>query len=719
MAYDRFLITPINSGLENNKKPFLIPDDAFAQLNNAFIYRGSVRKRIGSELMNPLLDDNEAQLDSRLRIKIGTTDANGDISSAANPIPVGAKFKAGQMFSIGTDLFTVPTTGSPVAMLTNGAATVHTYDTTTGAYDIQGSTALTDCYFYPTEPVMGLLTYQSNTINYEPVYAFDTRFAYSYVVGSGWTRLGSSIWTGTHYDFFWGSNYRGATSNLTYLFVTNNVDHIRWTAGGAFTDMYPLVYTAVYLESALIVIPFKGRLLAFNTLETGGNRFPNRVRYTWGGDPVDATAWRQDTPGKGGFQDAPTKEAIVSVCTLKDRLIVFFEKSTWELVSTQNEVIPFVWKRINSEIGVESTKSTLLFDKSVLGFGNVGIHACNGVNVERIDEKIPDLITEVQNNNNGPKRVCAIRDFTLEVCYWSYPNFKRNSTYPTNVLVFNYETGSWALNDDTITAFGYYQHSNARTWASLHKPWSEENTPWVAGSEQARYRNIIAGNQHGYTFIMKKEPRNAPVLQISNISAAVAGVTTITCFDHNLFVDQFVLIENCLGLTDLNDNIYSIDSVDATAGTFTIYTGTTTGTYTGGGSLTRVDRIDIKSKEYNFYQKEGNTAFVPEVAFNVTRTTTGEATVDTFISTSEDSMLEEADASGTLMGTNILETRAYIGATLEETQRRLWHHIFTQVEGEYVQFRIYLSDEQLASKSISFTDLELNAFIIYAMRTGY
>lgn len=48
---DRFLIAPFNSGLQANLKPFLIPEDAFSQLLNAYVFRGRVTKRFGERLM--------------------------------------------------------------------------------------------------------------------------------------------------------------------------------------------------------------------------------------------------------------------------------------------------------------------------------------------------------------------------------------------------------------------------------------------------------------------------------------------------------------------------------------------------------------------------------------------------------------------------------------------------------------------------------------------
>ena len=72
MAYDRFMIAPMATGLETDQKPWLIPEDAFSRLNNAYIFRGRVRKKYGTQLMNENVSPSVAPLYSRLRINVGT-----------------------------------------------------------------------------------------------------------------------------------------------------------------------------------------------------------------------------------------------------------------------------------------------------------------------------------------------------------------------------------------------------------------------------------------------------------------------------------------------------------------------------------------------------------------------------------------------------------------------------------------------------------------------
>src|ERR1700691_6267427 len=106
MAFDRFLIGPFETGLQTNVRAWQIMDDAFQKLQNAYVFRGRVRKRFGSRFMGSGWSSAQTEpLFSRLRINVGTTDGSGDISAS---LP-GTIFKVGQMISIGNEIFTVVT----------------------------------------------------------------------------------------------------------------------------------------------------------------------------------------------------------------------------------------------------------------------------------------------------------------------------------------------------------------------------------------------------------------------------------------------------------------------------------------------------------------------------------------------------------------------------------------------------------------------------------
>src|ERR1700689_169315 len=132
MPMDRFMIAPLQGGLDTSLKPWMITDDSFSRLENAYIFRGRVRKRFGSRLMNSGVDQSIAQLFSRVRIQVDTSDGGG-VSSGIVPGSVGA---IGQLFSIGTEIFTVYQASGN--MLDTGAASTATFNIATGVWVFTG-----------------------------------------------------------------------------------------------------------------------------------------------------------------------------------------------------------------------------------------------------------------------------------------------------------------------------------------------------------------------------------------------------------------------------------------------------------------------------------------------------------------------------------------------------------------------------------------------------
>lgn len=731
MALEKFYIGPMTSGLQKDVKPFMIADNAFERLKNAYVFRGRVRKRFGERLLTPTAGvvSGYESLYSRLRISVGTTNANGDLTVAAVP---GTTVAVGALFSVTSgstvETFTVTALGVPHIMLTNGSATTHTINTTTGNLIIVGSLANSTVYYYPALPVMGLIQYEIDTVNASPTIAFDTKFAYQYVTASGWARLGTATWSGTNADFFWCETHRGISSAGDVLFVTNNVvaDQVKYWDGAAWTAQNPVLNAAgTTLETCRIIISFKNRLLFFNTQEKTGattTNFQSRCRYSQNGTPLiasDVEAWREDIPGKGGYIDLPSQEVIISAQHLRDRLIVYCERSTWELVYTGNQILPFVWQQINTEFGAESTFSQVPFDTAVLGVGNVGIIACDGQGVQRIDEAIPDEVFAIHNQDNGVQRVAGIRDYFNEHVYWTFPSSDRSglSVFPDQLLIYSYITKTWAIFDDTITAWGYMQYGiQPLPWSALTGfSWADWLAPWETGGlkqDTPLTRRVMAGNQQGFTFLIDhNKPTNCEALQITNITAGAS--TTITAINHNLKQGDYIIIDNCTGATELNGLIYPVYS--ATADTFTIGP-VSFSAYTGGGTIQRLSRIDILTKQYNFYtDSDGNTE-IAQANFLVDRTTYGEITVDTYVDSSSVSVYDEAKLTGCSLGLPLLET--YALTTRENNSERVWRTLYFQAEGNTVQLHLYLTDKQMQDLTTVREDFQWHGTVYHVQPSG-
>lgn len=762
MPLDRFLIAPINTGLQTDLRPWLIPEDAFVQLDNAYVFRGRVRKRFGSAYMGT---QAPLALSSRLAVPVGTTNGSGNISGT---VP-GSEFNIGQGFSIGsTDFYTVYQEGTPGNMLRNdGVVATATFNTTNGAFVINGGPASTGVYWYPSLPVMGLALYEIMPINNQPAYAFDTEFAYVFADGY-WQRSGTGTtpqWHGTDTNFFWIENWDGETPNEVVMYVTNfnatvptpaGTDDPVWYFDGTNWARYSpyMVVTGdgTFIQTAQIIVAFKGRLLMLNTIEQtpGGSptnaSFVNRCRYSIFGSPFAgvtvgsdfaAGAWlevnQSYTVGAAtaigndaGFVDAGTEESIVSAEFIKDRLIVYFERSTWELAFTNNQIEPFVWQKINTELGSESPNSTVPFDRIVLTVGSTGVHACNGSNVERIDNKIPDQIFKINTQNQQKSRVCGIRDYYVEMVYWSYPSDNESSadTYPNRVLVYNYRNDSWAINDDCITAFGYFEQAIPLTWERAMFPWETANFTWDSGVLEAQSRQVIAGNQQGFVFYIQPDnSQNAAVMQLTNVAVNGTGLN-LTIINHTLHAGDYIYITQSSGFQILNPAgeqqfIFQVSSLSSgdPSNTVFINPATLSGSYTGGSFVARVSQINILSKQWNPYVSTGRNVYIAKIDFGVLRTSDGEVTVDYYPSYTQLSMIKSATANNMIQGTSVLQTFGYILYPLELIQDLIWHPIYFQTEGEAIQINISLSNAQMIDPAIVFSDFELQGMVLHTQPT--
>jgi len=719
---DRFFIGPVAAGFQRNLKPWMIPDQAYETLNNVYEWRGRLRKRFGTTFTPG--SSNVDHFNSRARIMIDTTDGAG-AASGNLPLNTG-DMTIGMMFSIGNTCYTISALGNPATIVTDGAATF-TIDTTASpaTYSIAGGAATTDVYFYPCKPIMGINQYDRLNDNDETTIVFDTRFAYTYD-GTGWDRIGTGVWSGTNSDFFWTCNWLGAARSDYLFFAVNYVsaDGIQYWDGTNWATLTPIVNSGsgATLNSARIILPFQNRLIMLNTIESTGT-YTQRCRFSQNGDPTVTEAFYEDVVGRGGYVDATTRESIVSAAILRDRLIVYFERSTWELVYTNNQALPFVWQQINTSLGAESPHSVVAMDEFIFGVGNTGIHACNGTQVDRIDEKIPDETWELANTNNGVLRVAGIRDFFSEVIYWTIPldNYNDN-VFPTQILMYNYKSGSWARFDDTYTAFGYIQYSGGNTWAEENADWFQANWSWDSYIDVALNQRILAGNQQGFLLVVDPElSRLASSLLITDIDLSAPNTITVTALNHNLNTYNYIMFENMTGTTELEGLIFQVETTPTT-NTFTIIWDSSdpfpTNTYTGCGTIALVSPISILTKEYNFYHKMGSNISIDKVDFNVDFTASGEITVDAFPSFSFESTVQDGQATGAILGTNILETFPYTLNTFEANQNQGWHPVYFQAQGEVVQLYIYHTPEQARDPEIVNSPFTLNAAMYYVRKTS-
>ncbi len=700
-GYSPLKITGMTTGLVQQREEFLLPDDAYPKLKNAYVWREKIKRKKGCLLLGRLqrnlvtqslgntiatgVQFNLFTQINRTGSVTGITQANpGEVTTGANHLLQnnqyvtlsgvggmtevnGKTYKitvtAANKFTIGVDTTTytaytaggtwevndlsgetqktivpgsvVITMPGPIVFTDQGNGTLTsvtpgnsgiinyitgniTLTTTAGA----GVSTVTFSY-YPFLPVMGIRTRElQNSLNDQTIF-FDQVYAYvfnsganrfeEFIPGTTWNAAGEDI-DGT--SFFWSTNYWVSqttipgtttplftTSNAKLFWETNNTgkfgtnqDPPRITDGITWVDFYsdidPTTFSPwaqiglndtpvpIYLTNFLSMLPFRGRMVVFNTWEgtTAGNaqNFSNRIRWSTIGNPFipydngppAKGSWRDDIRGQGGFLDIPTSEDIVSVGFVRDNLVIYCERSTWQLRYTGRSISPFQIERVNSELGGSGPFSAIQFDTSLIGIGDKGIVECDSYKSERIDIKILDFVFEIQSANSGPVRVQGIRDFINRLAYWTVPLSSEydpmvpdaDRIFPNIRLIYNYENDSWATFNDTFTALGNFQPQSSRTWLTTHIPWIQCNFSWI-GTQARGQPEIVGGNQQGYIEYLDQQTVNDVSLSITGVQPNTTLPTVITSPNHNLITGDVVGIEDIPAGTpydNLNGGIYGI-----------------------------------------------------------------------------------------------------------------------------------------------------------------
>lgn len=742
-----------DSGLFKYSEPFLAPEKAYPELENAYCWRGRVKKKLGVTLLGRLrrvVSDTLAapitNVTTTYNLLTGLTTPITEPYAQIQPLSVSTPITITIAAPIG-QVLTDPT-GTGILNVTPGVITAATLDYNTGILTLTFSgaagpaVATISMAYFPCLPVMGCRLRELSKINDEDTIFFDTRYAYLFNPATNeFNELPSvapTTWNGSNSDLFWTTNYSANHTSDLFWVTNNNMtgatrDPIRYFDGSTWTTFAPLTTAADTLYNARIILPFKDRLIMLNTWEgttvgtiTLAINFPQRVRWSWNGDPLAATAFRSDTVGTGGYLDAPIDEQIVSAEFIKDTLIVKFERSSWKLVYTGNEVLPFVFQKINTELGAESTFSLVPFDRGVFAVGNVGITTDDSVNVERIDVSIPDIVFDFNNDNSGVKRVYGIRDYSNELVYWAYPDFSQNPIFPNTVLCYNYRNNTYSQFIDSFTCYGYWQRGQDLTWSQLpYAGWDVWPGLWNSGSAQSLFPYVVAGNQQGFIEIVQNQGDNDASLFLDAID--LVNLVYVSP-DHNLQSGDTVEFSEIIGTLGaiLNGNRFTVNVLTVAPGghaikdVFTLndINGTAVdpaGTYLGGGVIRRIDNILISTKVFVPFYEQGSQCRLGYIDFLLSKTEDGEVSSQIYIDENNSISMSDTAVNTALLGTNILLTRPE-NLTLipfQATQDKIWHRQFVQTVSQNFQVQLTMSKVQLFNPIVTDSNFILHAMAFY------
>lgn len=789
-SYSPLKITGNSTGLVQNREEFLLPDDAYPVLNNAYVWRERILKKQGALNLGRLQRNLSSaslsffssggpsvvsvNLFTLLGLLVSQPNASLVPGSSANPIIITIGAPISQTL---TDM----TGNGTMSIAPPGVITAATINYSTGVLTLTFSgaagaslTTLTAGY-YPNLPVMGIrpreVTSTANFANDETIF-FDTIYAYVFNGTYFQEFLPGTTWSGDNFNFFWTTNYWLGDNNLKVFWAMNNVDPIRYTnakSGTNWVNFNPAVDdSGNFLFNALIMLPLKGQMIALNTTEgttfNSAVPFTNRIRYAAIGTPftssdgtvvtvnINPNAWKSNITGQGGIITIPVNEDILSAGYVRDNLVIYCEHSTWQLRATGRYIQPFQLERVNSELGALGLYSTIQFDTSLVGVGDKGVVECDSYKSTLIDIKIPDLVYSIQNINNGPARVCGLRDFEKRLAYWMFPSNSVNTIYPNNRLVYNYENDSWAQFRDSYTALGNYFEQNPKTWLSVPKPWIECNFSWLSSSNTSFFPQLLGGNQQGFVQQLNLLNSDDVSLMIYSITADNINATSINSPNHNMSTGTIIEIYGIptgTPFANLNfayaippalyDNVFSIIVTDANNFTLNKYNpdndqfdipqlDNQTG-YVGGGEIAIRDNFNIQSKKFNFMDEGqsiqmGYLDILMENTGNALGNTPGAISMYVYL----DYNVDESSNAAPLNSINqepIGIPDTFFNTVIPTTQSDLntkggtkfWQRVYCPTRANFLTLQYQFSNGQMASVA-SNTSVQIDAQILWVRRAG-
>lgn len=761
MTYQPLYIRGNETGLVQERIEHILPDDAYPILENAFLWRERIKRKQGCKLLGrlrrvmtllPSTSDFAAGGAGTATVNVYTVYAfssvgepNREIQPGSVVIVIGGAINQ-TLTDNGDGTFSI----APAGVITNATINYNNGDValTFNAAVAASASTFTGNYF-PGLPVMGLRSEERNAINSEQLVAFDQIYAYIFGATGFQEFIPGTTWSGNDSDFFWSTNYWVDALNNKLFWVTNfsATDPIRYTNGTVWTNFAPILTSTVAgntLDKCLCILPFRGRLVVFNTFEGGlaSIQYPQRIRWAAIGSPIVANAWFDDIRGKGGFLDIPTSENIVSVGFVRDNLVIYCERSTWQLRYTGRSIAPFQIEKVNTELGAESTFSAVQFDTSLVGIGDKGIVECDSYKSERIDIKIPDLVFQFNNDANGPSRVHGIRDIQQRLAYWTYPykpDEQPTDFFPNRRLVYNYENDSWAIFVDSFTCFGTYQPQSGARWLDYVRPeidsWQNQNAPWV--NRPSLFPSIIAGNQQGFVeYIgnnLSGQVKNDITLSITNITGNVTTATRITSPNHNLETNQVIQIilipAGTPFATSLNTNIFGIVRIDKDNFDLYVYDPLTdtfftpqldpTGIYVGGGKIAVLDNFRVVSKRFNFLD-QGQTIQLGYIDILMNTTSLGGITLKVYLDYNNNdpsNIVPENEDPVTLLPDTFFNSVVPTSSNGGIDSLKEWHRVFCATRASFITIEWTLSNLQMIGPEQN-SDVQIDSQILWMRPAG-
>lgn len=615
MSYSPYLIANYATGYDRELQPWLLPNDAFTDLLDGYVYRGVTNKRDGySGFANGL---KSTYTESRMVHQVANVaPATGAIDGAnktftwtlTTPVARGRVVITGSnpvqvLIDDGNGGFTGPGTGT--INYTTGAVSI-TFTTA----PIVASTVLLTYSYHQGLPVMGVMSFYP-TNNVRQLIVADTRYVNRYnPTTDRLDDIAAGTYNGTSKDFWSWVNYESATSAPRLLFCNGVVGDVVQQYDGTTIANYAPTF-AVGTLNARQLFNFKDRLVLFQTIEAG-TLYPRRIRISGTGANCDVF---DNTATGAGFIDIPDNTWFFGAAFNRDDLLFFTEAATWSLKYTGNDVTPFTLQKIDGTRGSAAAFSVVSYLNRTMAASPRGLIICDGYQVDRMDNNIPQFAFNDVDGANFNGCFSGFLDEDRDV-YMIYPSdgVIKPSLVPTGssdrILITNFEEDNYAIYRIPLSCMGNFQVAFTILWSDLTTANGFPNWDTLA----AKFGNwnafpfdkgdpiAIGGGHKGEIWRLNDTESEDNPQKIRNITVINNQRIQVTTDWNNYEKGDFICFEAIGGTVEANDKQGQIISIDTNFTTFTVDFGQSFGgfsAYTSGGQASRTIPLEAVSKKLN------------------------------------------------------------------------------------------------------------------------
>jgi len=614
MTYSPYLIANYSTGFDRELQPWLLPNDAFVDLLDSYVYRGVTRKRDGySGFANGL---KSVYVESRMVHQVA---AVAPATGAINGVNATFTWTLTPPIARGS---VVVTGSNPVQVLTDnglggftGAGT-GTINYTTGAISVTftappagASTVLLTYSFHPGLPVMGVMSFYP-TNNVRQLIVADTRYVnrYNPITDRLEDISPAGAYNGTKTDFWSWVNYASPTSVPRLLFANGVVGDVIQQYDGTTVANYAPTFAGGTLNARQI-FNVRDRLVLFQTIEAGV-LFPRRIRIS--GTGVNSDTFDNTAPG-AGFIDIPDNTWFFGAAFNRDDVLFFTEAATWMMKYTGNDVTPFTLEKIDGSRGCSAAFSVISYLNRTLAASPRGLIISDGYQVERMDNNISDFAFNSIDNNNFIECFSGFLDEDRDV-YLIYPS--QGKIKPPlvpdgssdRILVINFEEDNYAVYRIPLSCMGNFQVAITTLWSDLTAANGFPNwdalasvfSNWNAFPYSKGTPIAIGGGHKGEIWRLNNVESEDNPQRIRAMSVIDGDTLRVTTDWNNYNIGDNIVFEAAGGMVEVNHQQAPIKAIVTPYVTFDVDIQTLGfSAYTSGGIASQTIPMEALSKKLN------------------------------------------------------------------------------------------------------------------------